>query len=128
MEINIGTIYTVQIDGKEVTFIVKSQLSGGVTRYMISILESTHNKIQGTHAKPTFAALTITDIDGKPVYTINNMVATFIGHIGGKKKKKNVRKNKTKVGVYRTPTGRFYRRFQNGNVKRISREVYKKLK
>jgi hypothetical protein len=127
MEINIGTIYTVQIEGKEVTFIVKSQLSGGVTRYMISILESTHNKIQGTHAKPTFAALTITDRDGKPVYTINNMVAKFIGHTGGKKKK-NVRKNKTKVGVYRTPTGRFYRRFQNGNVKRISREVYKKLK
>jgi len=44
----------------------------------------------------------------------------------GGKKKKVVKKKK--VGVYRTPTGRYYRRFQNGNVKRISREVYKKLK
>lgn len=127
MEINIGNKYTVQIEEKEVTFIVKHKLLGGVTGYLISILESTHNKIQGTHAKPTFAVLTITDIDGKSVYTINNIVVKFIGHTGGKKKK-NVRKNKTKVGVYRTPTGRFYRRFQNGTVKRISRELYKKLK
>ena len=50
--------------------------------------------------------------------------------VSAKKKvaKKKVSSKKKKVGVYRTPTGRFYRRFQNGTVKRISNESYKKLK
>lgn len=123
--ITIGKQYTVRIEDTEVVFSVKSILPGprAVTKYMISILESTHNTIIGTHANPRFAVLSCED----GVYKINNIKVTFIGHTGGKKKK-NVRKNKTKVGVYRTPTGRFYRRFHNGNVKRISREVYKKLK
>ena len=51
---------------------------------------------------------------------------------GGKKKKNKYIKRKKitvkKVGVYRSKGGYYFRRYKNGNVKRISKEIYKKLK
>jgi hypothetical protein len=52
--------------------------------------------------------------------------------VGGKKKKNKYIKRKKitvkKVGVYRSKGGYYFRRYKNGNVKRISKEIYKKLK
>ena len=48
---------------------------------------------------------------------------------GGKKKNKSRKKlTVKKVGVYRSKGGYYYRRYKNGKVKRISKEIYKKLK
>lgn len=50
---------------------------------------------------------------------------------GGKKQHKYIKRKKVnvkKVGVYRSKSGYFYRRYKNGKVKRISKETYKKSK
>ena len=49
---------------------------------------------------------------------------------GGKKKNKYIKKkeNVKKVGVYRSKGGYYYRRYKNGKKKRISKEMYHKLK
>lgn len=50
---------------------------------------------------------------------------------GGKKKHKYIKRKKVSVknvGVYRSKGGYYYRRYKNGKVKRISKEIYKKLK
>ncbi len=47
---------------------------------------------------------------------------------GGKKKPIKKIPTKKKIGVYRTSGGYYYRRFRNGDVKRISKDEYKKRK
>ena len=63
-------------------------------------------------------------------------VAERVPARGGKKRKSNKKKSLSnrkkliikKVGVYKTKSGYFYRRYKNGKVKRISKETYKKSK
>lgn len=47
---------------------------------------------------------------------------------GGKRKPIKKKPTKKKIGVYQTGGGYYYRRFRNGDVKRISKDEYKKRK